>query len=200
MTERLSEREGVPRTEHPYGVPYGNKAYNSKQWRCRCDWCKKSKANDYQIRKGREPKFVIPRAPGEAPPRPPGVVWIDPSGITTVVRCERCKKNYGPWLYDESGAKAFQESHLATHYADPPFDWSAYDAERIMKHPGGRPPLEDRPLCSREDCTEDSRSLGLCAAHYKAHQRAVARAQAEAVERQEAYEERLRNPPKRVRS
>lgn len=166
MTEHLSEREGVPRkSEHPSGYSYSAQTYNHKK--CRCEWCKKAKANEYQIKQGREPKWVIPRAPGEAPPRPPGVVWLDPSGITTVVRCERCQKNYGPWLFDEAGAKAFQESHLAGHYADPPFDWSAYDQARLMPHPGGRPPLEDKPLCTDELCSEDAVGKGLCRKHYQ---------------------------------
>lgn len=192
LSEDPAERVGDPRTIHPEGRPYSVGSYNRG---CRCVTCKGLKANDYQKRRGRPPRVNVP---GTELKRPPGVVWLDWSGITGVVRCERCQKNYGTWL-DQHTASKFREAHADLHAAEPPFDWSAYDAERIMKNPGGRPPRVDVPLCREEDCLEDSRKLGLCETHYKAFKRAVARTEAEQQVAQAEYEERRKNPPKRVR-
>lgn len=198
MPVDLSAREGVPHTaEHRPGKPYSVTEYNRG---CRCEGCTATKAN-YRLAKLGQPLRPMP---GEVrvearPKRPPGVVWLDWSEITAVVRCERCDKNYGVWL-DKSEAVRFQQAHNDLHAGEVAFDWSAWDTARLMKNPGGRPPRDEVPECSREECLEDARTLGMCATHYKAHQRAVARAQTEAVERQQAYEERLRNPPKRKRS
>ncbi|EQM78201.1 hypothetical protein L687_16880 [Microbacterium maritypicum MF109] len=53
------------------------------------------------------------------------------------------------------------------HAEEAPFDWTAYDKARLIRHPGGRPPLEDKPMCTAEDCTEDSHAKGLCNTHYR---------------------------------
>lgn len=141
--------------------------YNSKRYKCRCDLCTDA------IRTYRREYARTLRAPKNRPEteglplRPPGIVWVDDSGITTVVRCERCNKNYGPWIFDKEAAAAFRKLHHEMHAGEAPFDWSAWDQERLIKHPGGRPPLEDKPMCSAEDCTEDAHARGLCNTHYR---------------------------------
>lgn len=159
-----------PVKPHPEGKPFSVAEYGRG---CRCDGCKLLKRNARLARLGRLEK------PSDAPvKRPPGIVWVDPSGITTVVRCERCQKNYGPWVYDEDGAKAFADLHRELHAKDAPFDWSAYDAERIVINRGGRPPLEPDEIepCAEAGCSEASRAKGLCDTHYRAAKRAAAKA------------------------
>lgn len=180
MSEDLSAREGVPRTEHPAGKPYSQGTYNKG---CRCPGCKIAKANA-RLEKLGKPTLPLPEleVPVTLPKRPPGVVWMDPSGITTVVRCERCNKAYGPWVYDEQGARDFRDAHNEIHRLDPAFDWSAWSQERLMKNPGGRPPLEpdEVELCSVEGCSSMRHAKGLCHTHYTASYRASKKAALEA--------------------
>src|SRR6188508_392674 len=133
------------------GMPISVATYSKG---CRCEDCKAlgsaRRAENY-----RRAKAGLTRL------RPPGVVWVDDSGITQVVRCERCDKNYGTWVLDPEEAKAFADAHRHGHIEDAPFDWSAYDEARLMKNPGGRPPLDERPLCENEVCTEPAHAKGL---------------------------------------
>ena len=155
--------------EHPEGRPYNIASYNRG---CRCEGCRTVKANARRIKRG-EPILTIPEleAIHKAPKRPPGWCWVDDSGITQVVRCERCDKNYGTWVLDKTAAQSFREAHAQTHAGEPAFDWSAWDTERLIKA-GGRPPLDERPLCEDELCTEPNYSKGLCQKHYMRQLRA----------------------------
>lgn len=143
-------------SEHLHDHPVSAATYRRG---CRCQSCRTA-ASAYSAEHRRAKKGL--------PKRPPGIVWVDDSGVTQVVRCERCDKQYGPWVLDKPAAQAFAVDHTSTlHTGAPPFNWSAYDAERLMKNPGGRPPLTNKPLCTEDDCTEDVHARGLCSTHYK---------------------------------
>lgn len=97
--------------------------------------------------------------------RPPGVVWIDWSGVTAVVACEACKLTFGPWL-DLGPAKAYAAEHRATH-PGARLNADDYIDEALIKNPGGRPRLSPE-VCTLDDCDTLHYSRGLCERHYRA--------------------------------
>jgi len=147
-------------------LEHGATRYRSKRYNCRCEVCKAANSayarQRYLRRKGASEEAA--QAAYDRPKRPPGIVWTDATDITAVVRCERCDKNYGPWVFDLEGAHAFAQDHRNTHLEDPPFDWSAYDAQRLFKGAGGRPAPEG--LCTEEGCLRGPTRQGLCQMHY----------------------------------
>lgn len=162
LADQRKYRGQKSRADRPIPEHGTTQRYN-KPHGCRCAPCeeaaRKYRADWYQQNKAKKK--------AGKPARPPGAIWVDDSGITQVVRCERCDKTYGTWVLDLEAAQAFRQKHSELHTEDGPFDWSAYDKARLIKHPGGRPPLEDKPMCTAEDCTEDAHAKGLCNTHYR---------------------------------
>ncbi|MGF6821173.1 hypothetical protein M2317_000059 [Microbacterium sp. ZKA21] len=98
--------------------------------------------------------------------RPPGVVWIDWSGVTAVVSCERCTRVYGPWL-DIDEAKAYAKEHREQH-PGARLDADTYSDEPLIPY-GGRPTLATS--CTATGCTARPHARGLCMTHYQAERR-----------------------------
>lgn len=161
MSEPYTAR-GEPAQEGP---PHGVGRYNSAKWKCRCDVCKLAKRNWRFTRLGELDKVVEIETP-RTRPRPPGVVWVDATDYTAVVRCERCDKNYGTWVLDREGALAFAREHAYLHAGEPPFDWASYDRGLPAGGPKqGRPQVRGG-MCSEDACTAEVQSKGLCNKHY----------------------------------
>ena len=181
-----NEKTGIVSHLHPEGKSYSVSTYNRG---CRCDKCKAIKANDYRIRSGKPPRHVV-ESDGTAilaPMRPPGWCWVDNSGLTQVVRCERCDKNFGTWVDDAEGAALFAAEHRNTfHHGEKAFDWSKWEKAYLVKNPGGRPVNLEPAECSEDDCYKNAMAKGLCMAHYQKQRRA-----AEKVRKVSALEKRL---------